>query len=47
MCAKAIVNAGITKVVYDEEYRDTSGLSLLKGAGICVERYVLNDKERH
>jgi len=47
MCAKAIINAGMSKVVYDEEYRDTSGLDLLKDAGICVERYVLNDKERH
>ena len=30
MCAKAIVNAGIDKIVYDEEYRDPSGLNLLK-----------------
>jgi len=47
MCAKAIVNAGIDSVVYDEEYRDTSGLTLLKDAGIHVKRYVLNDKEVH
>lgn len=47
MCAKAIVNASIDVVVYDEEYRDTSGLELLKDAGIRVERYVLNDKEVH
>jgi len=47
MCAKAIVNAGINSVVYDEEYRDTSGLALLKDAGIHVQRYVLNDKEVH
>ena len=47
MCAKAIVNAGFDSVVYDEEYRDTSGLTLLKDAGIHVKRYVLNDKEVH
>jgi dCMP deaminase len=47
MCAKAIVNAGIDKVVYDEQYRDTSGIELLKEAGIYVERYVLNSKENH
>ncbi len=47
MCAKAIINAGIDKIVYDEEYRDTSGLKLLKEAGIHVERYVLNSKEKH
>jgi len=46
MCAKAIINAGIHKVVYDEEYRDTSGLELLRAAGIRVKRYVLNAKDR-
>ncbi|MDB4337509.1 deaminase [bacterium] len=45
MCAKAIINAGINKVVYNNEYRDNSGLILLKEAGIHVERYLLNDKE--
>jgi dCMP deaminase len=47
MCAKAIVNSGIQKVVYDSEYRDVSGLNLLSAAGIDVERYVLNSKENH
>lgn len=35
-CAKVIVNSGIKKLVYMEEYRDTSGLDLLKSAGIVV-----------
>lgn len=35
-CAKVIVNSGIKKLVYMEEYRDTSGLDLLKSAGITV-----------
>ena len=39
MCAKAIINAGISEVVYDEEYRDTGGLELLKNAGIVVRKY--------
>jgi len=33
-CAKHIVTAGITRVVYAEEYRKTDGLKILKGAGI-------------
>lgn len=33
-CAKLIINAGIIRVVYEQEYRDTSGLTLLKTAGI-------------
>lgn len=39
MCAKAIVNAGIDDVIYDEEYRDTSGIDILKEAGISVKAY--------
>ena len=36
MCAKAIVNAGISEVVYGEEYRDTSGLDILRSARVTV-----------
>lgn len=33
-CAKLIIQAGIVRVVYNEEYRCTDGLDLLKRAGI-------------
>ena len=39
MCAKAIVNAGVKKIIYDEEYRDLSGVNLLKSAGIEVSKF--------
>jgi len=35
-CSKLIIQAGITRVVYDEEYRITDGLDLLKRAGIEI-----------
>jgi dCMP deaminase len=35
-CAKIIVNAGIVRVIYGEEYRDVSGLNILKSSGIEV-----------
>jgi dCMP deaminase len=38
MCSKAIINAGITKVVYIEQYRDISGIELLKSQGVEVEQ---------
>lgn len=38
-CAKLIVNANISEVVYDEEYRDTSGLTILRTCGIIVNRF--------
>ena len=38
-CAKAIVNSGIAEVVYDNQYRDTSGIELLSAAGVTVRQY--------
>lgn len=38
-CAKAIINSGIKKVVYKEKYRNTSGIVLLRTAGVCAELY--------
>ncbi len=38
MCAKAIINSGIDEVIYSEEYRDSSGLNVLKDAGINVRQ---------
>lgn len=38
LCAKRILNAKIQRVVYDIEYRDTSGIDLLKSMGITVEK---------
>lgn len=37
-CAKLIIQAGIKRVVYEEEYRDTTGIDLLKKANIVVEQ---------
>lgn len=37
-CAKLIVQSGITCVRYIEDYRDNSGLLLLKKAGIKIEK---------
>lgn len=43
MCAKAIVNSGISVVVYEESYRDTSSLEILSDAGIEVIKFISND----
>ena len=37
-CAKLIIQAGITRLVYSEQYRDTAGLELLKRAGIEINQ---------
>ena len=38
-CAKLIINAGIKRVIYLEQYRKTDGVELLKKAGISVEEF--------
>lgn len=37
-CSKLIIQAGIKRVVYKDEYRLTDGVDLLRRAGIVVER---------
>lgn len=37
MCAKAIVNAGASRVVYSDWYRDNKGVQLLLQAGIACQ----------
>lgn len=40
-CAKLIIQSGIKKVYYTEDYRDMSGVELLKTAGIEVEQVIV------
>ena len=39
ICAKMIVNAGITRVVYREGYPDDFSLQMLKEGGVLLEKY--------
>jgi dCMP deaminase len=38
-CAKAIINGGISRIVYLKEYRCADGLSLLLEKGVDVHKY--------
>lgn len=40
-CSKLIHQAGIIRVVYINEYKDTTGLDFLKNAGVIVEQISL------
>ena len=42
-CAKLIIQSGIKRVVYRDEYRLTDGIDLLRRAGIEVERIDTED----
>jgi dCMP deaminase len=39
ICAKLIINAGISRVVYKGEYPDSEGIELLEEAGIKVDHF--------
>ena len=38
-CASLMKQAGIVRVIYDEQYRDTSGIEFLKEIGVDVVKY--------
>lgn len=38
-CSKQLYQAGVERVIYDEEYRDLSGVKFLKEHGVYVEKY--------
>jgi dCMP deaminase len=37
-CSKLILQAGIKRLVYEEEYRDVTGLNLLRRAGVEIKK---------
>jgi dCMP deaminase len=41
-CAKLIVAAGISRVVYATDYRDSSGLEFLREAKVCAKRLIVH-----
>lgn len=42
-CSKLIINSGIKRVLYLEEYRDVSGLVLMERAGLKVSKFSKED----
>jgi dCMP deaminase len=38
-CAPMLAQAEVQRVVYAEEYKDTTGLEILRDAGVVVEKY--------
>ena len=38
-CAKLIINSGITEVIFEKEFRTTTGIELLIKAGIIVRQF--------
>jgi dCMP deaminase len=45
VCAKAIVNGNISEVIFDRDYRDSTGLDILREAGVRVTRFIFSNHE--
>ena len=43
ICARMIINAGIRRVVYGEEYPDTEGLKLFASAGVLTKKFICDE----
>lgn len=44
MCALDIIDAGIKRVVFQNQYRDTTGIQLLKEHGVIVEQLTVDSQ---
>lgn len=44
-CAKLIIQAGIRRVVYEEEYHTSDGIDLLKRAGVEIEHLEIDNNK--
>ena len=44
-CSKLIIQAGIKRVVYSDEYRLTDGIDLLRKAGVECEKISLDEQK--
>lgn len=38
-CAMQMYQAGVKRVIYDETYRDMTGIDFLKGLGVEIDKY--------
>lgn len=43
-CAGMLIQAGVNRVVYLEQYRCTDGIALLEQSGVRVEKFITNER---
>jgi dCMP deaminase len=46
-CAKLIIQSGIKRVYYSENYRDKAGINLLRNCGVTVSQYKPKKKNEY
>ena len=46
LCAKMLINAGVTRIVYEGSYHDERAMAFFAEAGVKVEHFVLEEDEQ-
>lgn len=46
VCAKMLINAGISEIIYDGEYPDKLAMKMLEESNICLKRFGLNGEQK-
>lgn len=46
LCAKMLINAGVTRIVYEGSYPDERAMAFFAEAGVEVEHFVLEEDEQ-
>ena len=46
LCAKMLINAGVTRIVYEGSYPDERAMAFFAEAGVKVEHFVLDEDEQ-
>ena len=46
LCAKMLINAGVTRIVYEGSYPDERAMAIFAEAGVKVEHFVLEEDEQ-
>ena len=46
LCAKMLINAGVTRIVYEGSYPDERAMGFFAEAGVKVEHFVLEEDEQ-
>ena len=46
LCAKMLINAGVTRIVYEDSYPDERAMAFFAEAGVKVEHFVLEEDEQ-
>jgi dCMP deaminase len=46
VCAKMLINAGVSEIIYEGEYPDPLSMKMLDESNITLKQFIINDEEK-